>query len=96
MVQVKSPLAMQETWVWFLDQEDTLEKGMATHSSILAWRISRQKDLEGYSPLQVAKSRTRVSKSLLILWNGLGSQAEKTCLTWPDGLREPYPICFEL
>ena len=30
---------MQETWVWSLGQEDPLEKGMATHSSILAWRI---------------------------------------------------------
>ena len=32
--------AVQETRVQFLGQEDTLEKGMATHSSILAWRIS--------------------------------------------------------
>ena len=31
---------MQETWVQFLGWEDSLEKGMATHSSILAWRIS--------------------------------------------------------
>ena len=30
---------MQETWVWSLGWEDPLEKGMATHSSILAWRI---------------------------------------------------------
>ena len=30
---------MQETWVQSLGQEDTLEKGMVTHSSILAWRI---------------------------------------------------------
>ena len=30
---------MRETWVWFLGQEDPLEKGMATHSSTLAWRI---------------------------------------------------------
>ena len=30
---------MRETWVWYLGQEDSLEKGMATHSSILAWRI---------------------------------------------------------
>ena len=29
-----------KTWVWSLDQEDPLEKGMATHSSILAWRIT--------------------------------------------------------
>ena len=30
---------MQETWIWTLGQEDPLEKEMATHSSILAWRI---------------------------------------------------------
>ena len=30
---------MQETWVWYLDWEDPLEEGIATHSSILAWRI---------------------------------------------------------
>ena len=34
-----SLLAMRETWVQSLGQEDPLEKGMATHSSILAWRI---------------------------------------------------------
>ena len=32
--------AMQETWVRFLGQEDHLEKEIATHSSILAWKIS--------------------------------------------------------
>ena len=36
---VKNRPAMQETLVQFLGQEDPLEKGMATHSSILAWRI---------------------------------------------------------
>ena len=36
---VKNLPAMQETCVQFLGQEDTLEKEMATHSSILAWRI---------------------------------------------------------
>ena len=30
---------LQETWVWSLGQKDPLEKGMATHSSILAWKI---------------------------------------------------------
>ena len=33
-----------------LGQEDPLEKGMATHSSIPAWRIHRQRSLEGNSP----------------------------------------------
>ena len=36
---VKNPPAMQETWVRSLGREDLLKKGMATHSSILAWRI---------------------------------------------------------
>ena len=36
---VKNPPAMQETWVLSLGWEDPLEKGTATHSSILAWRI---------------------------------------------------------
>ena len=35
---LKNPLAMQETWVRSLGWEDPLEKGMATLSSILAWR----------------------------------------------------------
>ena len=36
---VKNPPAMRETWVRRLGWEDPLEKGKATHSSILAWRI---------------------------------------------------------
>ena len=36
---VKNLPAMCDTWVWFLGWEDPLEKGMATHSNILAWRI---------------------------------------------------------
>ena len=36
---VKNLSAMQETWVQSLGQEDPLEKGMATHSSILVWRV---------------------------------------------------------
>ena len=37
---VKNLPAVQETWVWSRGQEETLEKGIVTHSSILAWRIS--------------------------------------------------------
>ena len=37
---VKNSSAMLEIWVWSLGWEDPLEEGMATHSSILAWRIS--------------------------------------------------------
>ena len=41
---VKNPLVMQETRVQSLGQEDSLEKGMTTHSSVLAWRIPWTED----------------------------------------------------
>ena len=47
---VKNLPAMQETWVWSLGWEDPLEKGMATHSSILAWRIPWTEEPGSYSP----------------------------------------------
>ena len=43
--QEKNPSAAQETWVLSLDQEDPLEKDMATHSSILAWEIPWTEEL---------------------------------------------------
>ena len=42
---VKNPSAMQETWVQSLTWEDPLEKGKATNSSILAWRIGHNREL---------------------------------------------------
>ena len=62
---VKNPPAMQETWVQSMGREDPLEKGMATHSSILAWRIP-QRSLVGYSPwgckeLDMTESLTTLS-----------------------------------
>ena len=48
---IKNPPAMQVTWVQSLVWEDTLEEGMATHSSILAWRIPMDRGPGGlYSP----------------------------------------------
>ena len=44
---VKHLPAMQETQVQSLGQEDPLEKGMATHSSILAWRIPWTEEADG-------------------------------------------------
>ena len=61
---------MQETWIRFLGQEDTLEKETATHSSILAWRIPWTEEpggnpmdrghcsLVGYSPWGCKESGT--------------------------------------
>ena len=44
---VKNLLAVQEAWVQSLGQEDPLEKGVATHSSTLAWRIPRTEEASG-------------------------------------------------
>ena len=48
---VKNLPAIQETWVQSLGKEDPLEKEMATHSSILAWRIPWTKEPAGYIAL---------------------------------------------
>ena len=55
---VKNPPAMRETWVPSLGWEYLLEEGMATHSSILAWRIPMDK---GATVHGVTKSGTRLS-----------------------------------
>ena len=47
---VKRLPTMWETWVRSLGWEDPLEKEMAPHSSILAWKILGQRSLVGYSP----------------------------------------------
>ena len=53
---VKNPPAMQKTQILLLGLEDTLEKGMATHSNILAWRIPGERSLAGYSPRGLEES----------------------------------------
>ena len=58
---VKNLPAMQETQVWLLDQEDPLEKWMATYSSILLWRILWTEEPDGLVH-GVAKSRTQLSE----------------------------------
>ena len=55
---VKNLLAMQETQVQSLSWEDPLEKGMATHSSILAWIIPWAEKLGGLQSMGVTKSWT--------------------------------------
>ena len=44
---VKNLLVVQETWVQSPGQKDPLEKGMATHSSILAWKIPKTEEPRG-------------------------------------------------
>ena len=48
---VKNPLAMWKTWALSLGREKHLEKGMATHSSVLAWRITWREEPGGLQPM---------------------------------------------
>ena len=58
---IKNLPAMRETWVWSLNWEDNLEKEMATHSSILAWKIPWMEKPGGLQSMGVAKSRRQLS-----------------------------------
>ena len=58
---VKNSLAMWKTWVRSLGWEDPLEEGMATHSSILAWRIPMDRGAWQATVHGVTKSQTQLS-----------------------------------
>ena len=68
---VKHLPAIQETWVQSLDQKDPLEKEMATHSSILAWRIpwteepGRLQSMELQSQTQLSNYHTPIDLAAL-------------------------------
>ena len=59
---VRNLPAIRETWAGFLGWEDPLEEGMATHSSVLAWRIPMDRGAWQAIVLGVAKNQTRLSQ----------------------------------
>ena len=56
VAQLKNLPAMQETRFRFLGREDPLQKGMATHSSILAWEIPRTEEPGRLQPMRLQES----------------------------------------
>ena len=54
---VKNLSAMKETWVQSLSQEDPLQKGRVTHSSILAWKIPWTEEPGGLQPVGLQRVR---------------------------------------
>ena len=64
---VKNLPALQETWVRSLGWEDSLEKGVATHSSILAWRIPWTEEPGRLHSIE-SQSQTRLSNSAQQGW----------------------------
>ena len=74
---VKNLPTMQEMQVWPLGQEDPLEKGIATHSSILAWRISSTEEPGGLQSMGLQRvghdwSDLAVAGSSIFAWNSPG------------------------
>ena len=63
---IKSLPAVWETGVWSLGQEDLLEKGMAAHSSVPAWRIPWTEETVGFNP----QSRKELDMPEHIEWRG--------------------------
>ena len=62
---VKNPPAMQEAWIQPLGWEDHLENGMATHSNILAWKISRTEEPGVLQSMGSSKPRDRTQDSCI-------------------------------
>ena len=75
---VKYLPAMQETQVWSLGWEDFLEKEMATHSSILAWRISWRKEAGGLQSMRSQRVRYDWATNTHTPWDFPGGPVVKT------------------
>ena len=68
---VKNLPAIQETWVWSLGQKDPLQKGMAIHSNILAWRIPWTEEASRLYPLGCKESDITEQLTHLVLFYSL-------------------------
>ena len=83
MVQmVKNLPVIQEMWVRSLDQEDPLEKGKATHSSILAWRIPRTEEPGGLQSRGSQRGKTEQLTGSLFTFLRPGKVIFKTDFPW--------------
>ena len=72
----KKPPAMGETWVGTLGWEDPLEKKIATHSNILAWRIPWIEESEGYNRWVCKELGTTEQLSLTLIKSGLSDPSK--------------------
>ena len=59
---------MQETWIGSLGWEDPLEEDMATHSSILSWRVPMERSLAGYRPWDHKESDMTKHSAHMAYW----------------------------
>ena len=88
---VKNPPAVQEMQIVSLGSEDPLEKGMATHSSILVWRIPRTEEPGGLQPRgrKESDATERLAQSSFLLCSQRGS-IFKLIFTGPGRTVRPF------
>ena len=85
---VKNLPAIQKTWALFLGQEDPLEKGMATHSSILAWRIPWTQKPGGLQSMGSQRAGHSWATNTHIQFSSVVSDSLR-----PHGLQHTRPPC---
>ena len=76
--------SMQETWVWSLGWEDPLEKEMATHSSILAWRIPWMEELGGLQSMGSQRVRHNWGSSVHFTSILIGDWSKGESIGWDE------------
>ena len=94
MLSGKNLPAVPETWVLFLGREESLEKGMATHASTLAWRIPGTEDPGGLQSMELQRVVLNNSKKYSltsyncagVLPNSLGSFSQSVFLNPSFGI----------
>ena len=88
---------MQEMWIWSLNQEDPLEKEMATHSSILAWEIPWTGELGRLQSMGLQKSRTQLCGQITTVWNAspkpMSTSSACYLLVLQASARAAHPLC---
>ena len=92
---LENPPANQEMWVWSLGQEDPLEKEMAMHFTILAWKSDGQRRQVGYS--QWGHKTVRhdlVSKEQLGIQNDIGHSFIYSFFSLIQSSIHPYILCL--
>ena len=84
----KESVCMQETQVLSLGPEDPLEKGMATHSSILAWKIPREEEPGGLWSMGSRRTENNwVSNTFTFMWD---------LVPWPGIKSNPCPLHWKV
>ena len=82
---------MQEMWVWFLEREDPLEKEMATHCSILAWKIPWTEEPGRLQPRHDLVSNWAAT-AVLSCWGQHGQRDGQRAFPWLQPLSQGSPV----